>query len=187
MPHFGITAKINSSTLAPPPPSEPAPTTSSAVGASSTPHPALHSHSFAPLADHSANLSAPRPLATAHIEGQQSDGARRQEQPRMRSSIACSRCRRSKVKCVNNGVNTTCRACETSGRECTYPPPATGGAGGARRESMLAGQPGGGSDVSPQGEVSFITLATPYPCPMVESQGPVRASQSVCLFGRPPP
>src|SRR5690606_16450895 len=46
--------------------------------------------------------------------------------PAMRSSIACSRCRRSKVKCVNSGINTTCRACEASGRECTYPTPVVG-------------------------------------------------------------
>lgn len=41
----------------------------------------------------------------------------------MRSSIACVRCRRSKVKCVNTGPNTTCRACESSKRECSYPQP----------------------------------------------------------------
>lgn len=46
----------------------------------------------------------------------------------MRSSIACVRCRRSKVKCVNTGPNTTCRACEASNRECTYPPPVVSGA-----------------------------------------------------------
>ncbi|KAL7270344.1 hypothetical protein RUND412_006955 [Rhizina undulata] len=45
----------------------------------------------------------------------------------MRSSIACVRCRRSKVKCVNTGPNTTCRACEGSNRECTYPNPAPQG------------------------------------------------------------
>ncbi|RDL31982.1 uncharacterized protein BP5553_09384 [Venustampulla echinocandica] len=39
----------------------------------------------------------------------------------VRSSIACSRCRRSKVKCVNNGVNSICKACASSNRECTYP------------------------------------------------------------------
>ncbi|KAL1382358.1 fungal-specific transcription factor domain-containing protein [Phyllosticta capitalensis] len=64
----------------------------------------------------------------------------------MRSSIACARCRRSKVKCVNNGVGTTCRACETTGRECTYPSPAAGAGGAAvavaRRESnSQAGNP----------------------------------------------
>lgn len=41
---------------------------------------------------------------------------------KVRSSIACARCRRSKVKCVNSGVNTTCKACESTGRECSYPP-----------------------------------------------------------------
>jgi hypothetical protein len=48
---------------------------------------------------------------------------RRVDQPRMRSSIACVRCRRSKVKCLNQGPGTPCRACQTNGRECTYPEP----------------------------------------------------------------
>ncbi|EME78957.1 serine threonine kinase fungal-specific transcription factor [Pseudocercospora fijiensis CIRAD86] len=55
----------------------------------------------------------------------------------MRSSIACIRCRRSKVKCVNNGVGTTCRSCENSGRECTYPSPV---AGGTRRRDSISGR-----------------------------------------------
>ncbi|RFU28258.1 hypothetical protein B7463_g8086, partial [Scytalidium lignicola] len=42
----------------------------------------------------------------------------------VRSSIACARCRRSKVRCINNGVNSVCKACQSSGRECTYPPSA---------------------------------------------------------------
>ncbi|KAH8696116.1 fungal-specific transcription factor domain-containing protein [Talaromyces proteolyticus] len=50
----------------------------------------------------------------------------------MRSSIACSRCRRSKIKCVNAGIDTTCRACESTGRECVYPAPAIGGASSKR-------------------------------------------------------
>ncbi|KAI5795651.1 fungal-specific transcription factor domain-containing protein [Geopyxis carbonaria] len=45
----------------------------------------------------------------------------------MRSSIACVRCRRSKVKCVNTGPNTTCKACESSNRDCTYPQPVQSG------------------------------------------------------------
>jgi hypothetical protein len=32
------------------------------------------------------------------------------------------------VKCVNTGPNTTCRACEASNRECTYPQPVVTGA-----------------------------------------------------------
>ncbi|KAE8451704.1 hypothetical protein EG329_003161 [Mollisiaceae sp. DMI_Dod_QoI] len=39
----------------------------------------------------------------------------------VRSSIACARCRRSKVKCVNNGIHSICKACAQSNRECTYP------------------------------------------------------------------
>ncbi|KAL4917516.1 fungal-specific transcription factor domain-containing protein [Aspergillus aurantiobrunneus] len=52
----------------------------------------------------------------------------------MRSSIACARCRRSKIKCVNNGIDTTCRACESSGRDCVYPTPAIGVGGAAKRD-----------------------------------------------------
>ena len=54
--------------------------------------------------------------------------------PRMRSSIACARCRRSKIKCVNTGANTICKACETSGRECVYPTLGVGGGVGTKRE-----------------------------------------------------
>ena len=43
--------------------------------------------------------------------------------PRLRSSIACARCRRSKIKCTNSGAGTTCEACAHSGRECVYPTP----------------------------------------------------------------
>ncbi|KGY15072.1 hypothetical protein PABG_12017 [Paracoccidioides brasiliensis Pb03] len=56
----------------------------------------------------------------------------------MRSSIACSRCRRSKIKCVNAGIDTTCRACESSGRECAYPAPASGGGGGSTKRDIAA-------------------------------------------------
>ncbi|KAI5806813.1 hypothetical protein DFH27DRAFT_523728 [Peziza echinospora] len=57
----------------------------------------------------------------------------------MRSSIACARCRRSKVKCVNSGVHTTCKACESSGRDCVYPVPGGGG------QQILATSGGDGS------------------------------------------
>ncbi|KAJ9219217.1 putative C6 transcription factor [Paecilomyces variotii] len=56
----------------------------------------------------------------------------------MRSSIACSRCRRSKIKCVNAGIDTTCRACESSGRDCVYPTPAIGVGGGAAKRDIGA-------------------------------------------------
>ncbi|KAA8649904.1 hypothetical protein EYZ11_001164 [Aspergillus tanneri] len=56
----------------------------------------------------------------------------------MRSSIACARCRRSKIKCVNAGIDTTCRACESSGRDCVYPTPAIGTGGGAAKRDIAA-------------------------------------------------
>ncbi|KAJ6008088.1 hypothetical protein N7540_012064 [Penicillium herquei] len=56
----------------------------------------------------------------------------------MRSSIACARCRRSKIKCVNAGIDTTCRACESSGRDCVYPTPAIGVSGNKRDLAALA-------------------------------------------------
>ncbi|KAH8808970.1 fungal-specific transcription factor-like protein, partial [Xylogone sp. PMI_703] len=31
---------------------------------------------------------------------------------------------RSSIACINNGVNSVCKACQSSGRECTYPPSA---------------------------------------------------------------
>ena len=55
----------------------------------------------------------------------------------MRSSIACARCRRSKIKCVNAGIDTTCRACESSGRDCVYPTPAIGVSGNKRDLAAL--------------------------------------------------
>lgn len=64
---------------------------------------------------------------------------------KMRSSIACVRCRRSKIKCVNAGVDTTCRACDSSNRDCTYPKPASG-AGGASKRDISAIQDGDDRD-----------------------------------------
>ncbi|KFY96734.1 hypothetical protein V500_02327 [Pseudogymnoascus sp. VKM F-4518 (FW-2643)] len=40
---------------------------------------------------------------------------------KMRSSIACIHCRRSKIKCQNSGTNSACRACDTNSRACIYP------------------------------------------------------------------
>ncbi|OBT65886.1 hypothetical protein VE03_05406 [Pseudogymnoascus sp. 23342-1-I1] len=58
--------------------------------------------------------------------------------PKMRSSIACYRCRRSKIKCQNSGTNTACRACANQSRECTYPPPNAGQLANKRPESTGA-------------------------------------------------
>jgi len=55
----------------------------------------------------------------------------------MRSSIACTWCRRSKVKCVNSGVGTSCRACDNAQRECIYPSPVPSG---GRRADGITGK-----------------------------------------------
>ena len=54
--------------------------------------------------------------------------------PRTRSSIACARCRRSKTKCLNTGIHSTCKACDASGRECVYPTPVSGVGSVMKRE-----------------------------------------------------
>ncbi|KAL2261124.1 hypothetical protein VTK26DRAFT_4687 [Humicola hyalothermophila] len=39
----------------------------------------------------------------------------------LRSSIACHRCRKSKIKCNNTGGDAPCETCIRNGKECTYP------------------------------------------------------------------
>jgi hypothetical protein len=46
--------------------------------------------------------------------------ARQPESTRMRASIACARCRQSKVKCNNKGNNTACVACRDKNVACVY-------------------------------------------------------------------
>lgn len=41
--------------------------------------------------------------------------------PPLRSSIACVRCRRSKIKCDNDGGNSPCDTCIKGGHQCQYP------------------------------------------------------------------
>ncbi|KAI9373576.1 fungal-specific transcription factor domain-containing protein [Aspergillus egyptiacus] len=78
----------------------------------------------------------------------------------MRSSIACARCRRSKIKCVNAGIDTTCRACESSGRECVYPTPAIGVGGAAKRDiaALADGEDRNGDWDSPKRQRSRKTV-----------------------------
>ncbi|KAF2178518.1 hypothetical protein K469DRAFT_695321 [Zopfia rhizophila CBS 207.26] len=44
---------------------------------------------------------------------------------RTKPSKACERCDHLKKRCINNGVNATCSACEAAVKECTYPVSAT--------------------------------------------------------------
>jgi hypothetical protein len=46
---------------------------------------------------------------------------RRPEGPRMRSQIACSRCRRSKTKCDNDGGKVPCKSCAAGNKVCEFP------------------------------------------------------------------
>ncbi|KAH7031314.1 LOW QUALITY PROTEIN: uncharacterized protein B0I36DRAFT_374284 [Microdochium trichocladiopsis] len=43
--------------------------------------------------------------------------------PPMRSSIACLRCRKSKIKCENNGGSSPCDGCIKTGKQCIFQPP----------------------------------------------------------------
>jgi hypothetical protein len=88
------------------------------------------------------------PGANGQVTG--SPARKSMDQPRMRSSIACARCRRSKIKCVNNGVNTTCKACAATGRDCIYPSPAQGERA-VRREGS-AGKAGDAGGANPEGQ-----------------------------------
>ncbi|KAF2031979.1 hypothetical protein EK21DRAFT_43906, partial [Setomelanomma holmii] len=55
----------------------------------------------------------------------------RRPEGRMRASIACARCRRSKTKCENGGSGTVCKSCAINKRPCEYKDaPATPTSGG---------------------------------------------------------
>ncbi|KAL2267002.1 hypothetical protein VTJ83DRAFT_4279 [Remersonia thermophila] len=49
------------------------------------------------------------------------DSKRGVKRPPLRSSIACQRCRKSKIKCNNTGGDQPCETCIRNGKECTYP------------------------------------------------------------------
>lgn len=87
---------------------------------------------------------------------------RRPESSRMRSSIACIKCRKSKTKCDNKGLGSTCSSCATSGKECIYPSPATVGNGSLQRRESLGAT--GEHDVSlvALSPASSVRMATGY-------------------------
>jgi hypothetical protein len=58
---------------------------------------------------------------------------------KMRSSIACSYCRKSKIKCLNSGTNTVCGPCKTNHRVCIYPAPAAGAGSSSKRTEPASG------------------------------------------------
>ncbi|CAO2650530.1 Nn.00g018220.m01.CDS01 [Neocucurbitaria sp. VM-36] len=58
----------------------------------------------------------------------------------MRSSVACDKCRKSKTKCENSGINTVCKACAHTKRECVYGPSTALVSGGSMRRESTAGE-----------------------------------------------
>jgi hypothetical protein len=56
----------------------------------------------------------------------------------MRSQIACARCRRSKTKCENLGVDTTCKACANAKRDCVWDHTAVPSSTGSLRRDSTA-------------------------------------------------
>jgi len=50
-----------------------------------------------------------------------SDSKKNAKRQPLRSSIACQRCRKSKIKCNNTGGDSPCETCIRNGKECTYP------------------------------------------------------------------
>lgn len=77
----------------------------------------------------------PGPAAPAPIASAAEDGAvarepstmpataddRKAKRAPLRSSIACLRCRKSKIKCDNHGPGGPCDTCLKAGKECEYP------------------------------------------------------------------
>ncbi|KAF1956365.1 hypothetical protein CC80DRAFT_548662 [Byssothecium circinans] len=79
-------------------------------------------------------------------------GGKKSEQGRHRSSIACAHCRKSKVRCSNNGINTDCELCKKNNRVCIYPTggPASSESAVKRRPSASAGHDADGSGELPR-------------------------------------
>ncbi|TVY62752.1 putative transcriptional regulatory protein PB1A11.04c [Lachnellula suecica] len=84
-------------------------------------HPASPTHNRASIATAGEPSPSTRGADDGSVGGMR-EGQEEKKPPKMvRSSIACSKCRRSKVKCINTGVGSTCKACATSNRDCEYP------------------------------------------------------------------
>ena len=63
-----------------------------------------------------------KPLMAAPLESKKPPKMR----PPMRSSIACLRCRKSKIKCENHGGRAPCDSCIKTGKQCTFQGPEEG-------------------------------------------------------------
>ncbi|KAF2120915.1 hypothetical protein BDV96DRAFT_280848 [Lophiotrema nucula] len=96
----------------------------------------------------------------------------------MRAQIACTHCRKSKVKCENNGLNRPCKACFNAGRACVYGPSESTGQG--RRQSVLTsrGDPSNGnsSNEPPKSKRSKKTHTPSFEGP-IKKEGSVQFSE----------
>lgn len=95
------------------------------------PHPppslAYHNHSIKGFVPVGGTVAGHGP---GHVDSRSSAGAVMsvfddkkaviKRQP-MRSSIACLRCRKSKIKCDNDGGSSPCETCIKQGKDCKYP------------------------------------------------------------------
>ena len=97
-------------------------------------------------------LSTPRPLtANGAADGRQAEPAR------MRSQVACTRCRTSKIRCVNRGFNTDCDQCIKSQRNCSYTPSNISSGTSKRRDSNV-----GAVHDGPNGRSAEVSLADSF-------------------------
>ncbi|PSN73150.1 hypothetical protein BS50DRAFT_180520 [Corynespora cassiicola Philippines] len=116
------------------------------------------------------HVAAPGTVPVGAAQPADSDTRRRGGEGghRMRSSIACTRCRRSKIKCENQGVGSQCKACHGQGRECTYPVAGTS-VSTPRRESLTANLIAPGDRTNGDVSSRFSALSTlsllVNPCP----------------------
>jgi hypothetical protein len=97
-----------------------APTTlATAYTSSSPPSPAYPSHGMPTTSFTPVPVSKPTESSQAP-DSPSGPVSNANGNPRQRSSIACLHCRRSKIRCVNEGIDTQCNACRNSRRECRY-------------------------------------------------------------------
>ena len=78
----------------------------------------------APAADDDSRSPGPGPatmMAGSPGSPGTADAKKAVKRAPLRSSIACHRCRKSKIKCNNTGGDAPCETCIRNGKECTYP------------------------------------------------------------------
>jgi hypothetical protein len=104
----------------------------------------------------SPNTIPPSPRSQRHVppaDAQPQPAVLHKGEYRTRASVACDKCRRSKVKCVNNGWGTTCEKCRSDNKQCRYGDPP-----GSRKTESTTTKTG---VASASGEVSAFVFLPP--------------------------